>query len=69
MALVTSNPPPSFFNCSEQPASSFQPVIIKNSKGMEGTMIAYGATMTHLMVPNKIGTMSDVLLGWDDLSQ
>jgi aldose 1-epimerase len=36
---------------------------------MTATMIAYGATMTHLLVPNKMGTMSDVILGWDDLTQ
>jgi len=63
------NEPPAFYNCSEQPVSAFEPVVLKNSKGMTGTMIAYGATMTHLMVPNKMGTMSDVLLGWDDASQ
>merc|ERR1711934_137565 len=32
-------------------------------------MIAYGATMTHLHVPNREGGSSDVLLGWDDLTQ
>ena len=66
---ANAGPPPSFFNCSEQAASAFEPVVLKNSKGMTGTMIAYGATMTHLTVPNKMGTMSDVLLGWDNLTE
>jgi len=53
LALAMADPPPSFFNCSEQGPDAFRPVLLKNSKGMSGTMIAYG----------------DVLLGWDDLSQ
>ena len=44
-------------------------MVLKNSKGMTATMISYVATMTHLLVPNKMGTLSDVLLGWDDLTQ
>lgn len=71
-ALVVSalgDPLPSFFNCSSQPANAFEPLTLKNSKGMEATMIAYGATMTHLLVPDASDVKRDVLLGWDDRSQ
>jgi aldose 1-epimerase len=33
---------------------------------MEATFIPYGATITHLVVPDKEGTKRDVILGWDD---
>ena len=61
--------PPSFYNCTEQGPTAFAPVTISNSHGMSATMIAYGATMTHLMVPDRAGTSRDVVLGWDDLTQ
>ena len=35
-------------------------------KGMEATFIPYGATCTHLVVPDKTGHPRDVILGWDD---
>jgi len=74
LVAVVCSTPPSFFNCSSQPATAFKPIVIQNSKGMTGTMIAYGATMTHLAVRNSPSRglkdkMSDVLLGWDDLTQ
>lgn len=68
-AFAFADPSPSFFNCSKQETNAFTPVVIKNSHGMSGTMIAYGATMTHLIVPNYLGGKSDVILGWDDLTQ
>ena len=33
---------------------------------MEATFIPYGATITHLIIPDKKGTKRDVILGWDD---
>ena len=33
---------------------------------MEATFIPYGATCTHLVVPDKKGEKRDVILGWDD---
>lgn len=61
--------PPSFFNCSLQPAHAFEPVTLRNGKGIEARMIAYGATMTHFLVPDAGGVQRDVLLGWDDATQ
>jgi len=69
LALVAHTAASPSFNCTHQPQGAFDPVVIKNSKGMTATMIRYGATMTHLSVANKMGTLSDVLLGWDDLTQ
>jgi len=66
---VVSDPPPSFFNCSAQPDYAFEPVTLMNSRGLEASMIAYGATMTHLLVPDASGAKRDVLLGWDDRTQ
>ena len=60
--------PPSFFNCSAQPASAFAPVTLTNGD-VTATMIAYGATMTHLLVKDSDGEKRDVLLGWDDATQ
>jgi len=69
VSVGADGPPPSFFNCSSQPEGAFTPVVLKNSKGMEATMIPYGATITHLVVPDAWGGMRDVLLGWDDAIQ
>jgi aldose 1-epimerase len=63
-------PPPSFFNCSEQGADAFAPVQLTNAKGtLRATMIAYGATMTHLFVHDHTSVPRDVILGWDDATQ
>eukprot|EP00929_Paragymnodinium_shiwhaense_P113535 TRINITY_DN81817_c0_g1_i1.p1 TRINITY_DN81817_c0_g1~~TRINITY_DN81817_c0_g1_i1.p1 ORF type:complete len:404 (+),score=29.92 TRINITY_DN81817_c0_g1_i1:264-1475(+) len=54
------------FKCEDaKAAGAFLFVRLQNSKGMTGEMIAYGATMTHLFVPNKFGGVSDVILGCD----
>lgn len=36
---------------------------------MEAWFIPYGATLTHLLVPDKDGVKRDVALGWDDATQ
>jgi len=64
--VLADGPPPFFFNCSSQPDGAFTHVVLKNSKGMEAKMIPYGATMTHLVVPDAWEGWRDVLLGWDD---
>lgn len=33
---------------------------------MSATFIPYGATCTHLVVPDKHGAKRDIILGWDD---
>lgn len=70
LAAVLAQPPPSFFNCSSQPADAFTPVSLTNARGtIKATMIAYGATMTHLLVQDRAGAERDVLLGFDDPTQ
>ena len=69
-ALAADPPPPSFFNCSSQPKDAFTPVTLTNAKQtVKATMIAYGATVTHLLVKDRAGADRDVLLGWDDATQ
>jgi len=40
---------------------------IINGKGMEATVINFGAILTKLIVPNKAGEKADVVLGYDSL--
>jgi aldose 1-epimerase len=42
--------------------------VITNNNGMEVTVSAYGATVVSLKVPDKSGTLADVVLGYGDLS-
>jgi len=41
---------------------------LTNTKGMEVSILNYGGTVTHLIVPDKNGKMGDVILGYDSLS-
>lgn len=68
--VASSAPPPSFFNCSTQPADAFKPINLTNKqRSITATMIPYGATITHLYVKDRTGVDRDVLLGWDDATQ
>jgi aldose 1-epimerase len=40
---------------------------LRNSKGMEATIMTYGGIVTSLKVPDKNGTFDDVVLGYDNL--
>jgi aldose 1-epimerase len=40
---------------------------LRNSKGMEATIITYGGIVTTLKVPDRNGKFGDVVLGYDDL--
>lgn len=40
---------------------------LRNSKGMEATIMTYGGIVTSLKVPDKNGTFADVVLGFDNL--
>ncbi len=40
---------------------------MRNRKGMEVSVITYGGIIRTLLVPDKNGTMADVVLGYDDL--
>ena len=40
---------------------------LRNSHGVEASIITYGATLQSLLVPDKSGKMADVVLGFDDV--
>lgn len=40
---------------------------LQNKSGMEANIINYGATLTHLKVPDKDGNTEDIILGYDNL--
>ena len=40
-------------------------VTLKNTNGMEVQAISYGAIITSLKVPDRAGTLADVVLGFD----
>lgn len=55
------------FNCTSQPAGAFLPIVLTNGvPGMSATLIPYGATLTHLVLPDAAGAPVDVVLGFDD---
>jgi len=41
---------------------------LTNASGASVTLINYGATITHVLVPDKTGKLGDVALGFDDLA-
>lgn len=41
---------------------------LKNKNGMTARFMTRGATLTHLMVPDKNGKLTDVVLGFDDVA-
>lgn len=41
--------------------------VLRNSHGMQATVITYGATLQALQVPDKNGKIEDVVLGFDDV--
>ncbi|MCF5071214.1 galactose-1-epimerase [Pseudomonas syringae] len=41
--------------------------ILRNSHGMQATVITYGGTLQSLLVPDKQGKLEDVVLGFDDV--
>jgi aldose 1-epimerase len=41
--------------------------VLTNDKGMKAKVMAYGALLTELHVPDKNGKLDDVVLGFDDL--
>src|SRR5882762_3410770 len=40
---------------------------LRNSHGMEATIMTYGGIVTSLKVPDKDGKFGDVVLGYDNL--
>jgi aldose 1-epimerase len=45
--------------------TEIQLFTLTNAKGMKATISTYGGTLTGLLVPDKDGKMSDVILGFD----
>ena len=41
--------------------------MLKNSKGMEAHVIPYGCIIQKLLVPDRNGNLTDVVLGYDTL--
>ncbi|WP_460141230.1 aldose epimerase family protein [Pseudomonas sp. S2_E01] len=41
--------------------------VLRNSHGMQASVITYGATLQALEVPDKNGKVADVVLGFDDV--
>ena len=41
--------------------------ILRNSHGMQATVITYGGVLQSLKVPDKNGKVDDVVLGFDDV--
>ena len=44
-------------------------VTLKNKNGLELRAIAYGGTITSLKVPDRAGTVADIVLGFDNPAQ
>jgi aldose 1-epimerase len=42
--------------------------LLSNSKGVEATLIDYGASLVSLKVPDRNGKSMDVVLGYDDIA-
>src|SRR3546814_4253519 len=44
-------------------------VMLSNANGVSATVIAYGATLQSVILPDKDGNKADVALGYDNLQQ
>jgi aldose 1-epimerase len=47
--------------------TSVELFTLRNRKGMEATIMTYGGIVTSLKVPDRRGTLGDVVLGYDHL--
>src|SRR5450830_1428103 len=47
--------------------SAVEQYILRNSHGMQATVITYGGVLQALKVPDKHGKVEDVVLGFDDV--
>ena len=66
--LTVSNLDPAKFDTiiHEKPVKLY---VLKNSKGMEVCVTNYGGRVVSIMVPDKDGKMTDVVLGYDNIAQ
>ncbi|WP_268800788.1 aldose epimerase family protein [Pseudomonas huanghezhanensis] len=47
--------------------TAIEKYTLRNSDGMQATIITYGGTLQSLLVPDKHGKTEDVVLGFDDI--
>ncbi len=47
--------------------TEIQLITLSNAHGLKATISTYGGTLTSLLVPDKDGKMSDVILGFDNV--
>lgn len=50
-----------------QEGSNVDIFTLENKNGMKAKITSYGAILTHLYVPNKEGSIDDIVLGFDKL--
>jgi aldose 1-epimerase len=48
--------------------TEIQLFTLTNAKGMKATISTFGGTLTSLLVPDKAGKLSDVILGFDNVN-
>lgn len=60
------------FGTTENPSTKKQQTVLRftleNEKGLSVQIIDYGATITSIKFPGKDGKVSDIVLGFDDIS-
>jgi aldose 1-epimerase len=47
--------------------TSVEKYVLRNSLGMQATVLTYGGTLQSLLVPDKHGKTEDMVLGFDDI--
>ncbi|KGS11098.1 aldose epimerase, partial [Pseudomonas coronafaciens] len=47
--------------------SAVEKYTLRNSHGIQASIITYGATLQSLLVPDKAGKVDDIVLGFDDV--
>ncbi|MBX2896127.1 MAG: galactose mutarotase [Cyclobacteriaceae bacterium] len=52
-----------------QPSLNEQTITLTNSNGLKATITPYGGKVISLWVPDKNGTLGDIVLGYDSASQ
>lgn len=69
MAVVAGCNPVTHKNDVMIPADSLKQFVITNPHGMTAVITNYGAKVVSLMVPDRNGALSDVVLGFDSLPE
>jgi aldose 1-epimerase len=64
---ATTMPTPASFGKTAD-GTEIQLFTLTNAKGMKATISTFGGTLTSLLVPDKDGKLSDVVLGFDSVS-